>query len=67
MTQSSSANVVSQKSKEFLPHLVMWEPYFKDADGKYRTFWVENALRAKKGDVLLPSKWQGGEALTYNS
>jgi hypothetical protein len=36
----------------------MWEPNFKDADGEYRTLWVENALRAKKGDAHLPSKWQ---------
>jgi hypothetical protein len=36
----------------------MWEPYFKYADGVYRPLRVENALRAKNGDALLPSKWQ---------
>ena len=36
----------------------MWEPYIKDADGLLRPLWVENALQAKNGDELLPSKWQ---------
>ena len=54
----NSLNDVSEKSKEYLLHLVMWEPYFKDADGDDRPLWVENALWAKKGDELLPSKWQ---------
>jgi hypothetical protein len=36
----------------------MWEPYIKDTDGLLRPLWVENALRAKNGDELLPSKWQ---------
>ena len=55
---TSSVNDVSAEPKEYLLHLVMWEPYFKDADGEYRPLWVENALRAKKADAQLPSKWQ---------
>jgi len=41
--ESKSTN----KSKEYLLHLVMWEPYIKDADGLLRPLWVENALREK--------------------
>ena len=52
--ESKSTN----KSKEYLLHLVMWEPYIQDADGLLRPLWVQNALRAKNGDELLPSKWQ---------
>ena len=55
---TSIVNDASTKSKEYLLHLVMWEPYIKDADGLLRPLWVENALRAKNGDELLPSKWQ---------
>jgi len=55
---TSSVNDVSAKLKECLLHLVMWEPYFKDADREYRPLWVENGPRAKKGDAHLPSKWQ---------
>lgn len=47
------------KPKDYLLHLIMWEPYYKsEADGKYRPLWVENAIRAKKGLDLLPTTWQ---------
>ena len=49
---------VSTGSNKYILNLVMWEPYFKDADGALRPLWVENALRAKNGDELLSSKWQ---------
>jgi len=54
----SSVNDVSAEPKEYLLHLVVREPYLEDADSEYRPLWVENALRAKKGDAQLPSKWQ---------
>ena len=38
-------------------YLVMWEPYFKDETNKFRPLWVENALRAGRGQPLLPSYW----------
>jgi hypothetical protein len=55
---TSSVDDVFAEPKEYLLHLVMWDPYFKDADGEYRPLWVENALRAQKGAAQLPSKWQ---------
>ena len=53
-----TGNDVFAEPKEYLLHIVIWEPYFKDADGEYRPLWVENALRAKKGDAYPSSKWQ---------
>jgi hypothetical protein len=41
----------------FVLHLVMWEPYFKDETNEFRPLWVENALRARRGQTLLPSFW----------
>lgn len=41
----------------FVLHLVMWEPYFKDETNEFRPLWVENALRARRGQTLLPSYW----------
>ena len=41
----------------FVLHLVMWEPYFKDETNEFRSLWVENALRARRGQTLLPSFW----------
>jgi hypothetical protein len=54
-----------EKSKDFLLHLITWEPYFKDKDGMYRPLWVENALRAKDGHELHPSKWQDVVSLPW--
>ena len=42
----------------FVLHLVMWEPYFRDETNEFRPLWVENALRAGRGQPLLPSYWQ---------
>ena len=41
----------------FVPHLEMWEPYFKDETNEFRALWVENALRDRRGQPLLPSYW----------
>ncbi len=57
-TKSKESKSKVSKPKEYLLHLVMWKPYIKDADGLIRPLWVKNALRAKNGDELLPSKWQ---------
>ena len=54
----SKESKATTRSKEYLLHLVMWEPYIQYADGLLRPLWVENALRAKNGDELLSSKWQ---------
>jgi len=52
-------NTATGNPKEYVLHLVMWEPYFIDnVDGSLRPLWVENALRDKRGHPLVPSLWQ---------
>jgi hypothetical protein len=41
----------------FIFHLVMWKPYLKDETNEFRPLWVENALRARRGQTFLPSYW----------
>jgi hypothetical protein len=53
----SSRQVDNTDDKMFVLHLVMWEPYFKDETNDFRPLWVENALRARRGQTLLPSYW----------
>ncbi len=44
----------------FVLYLVMWEPYFKDDTNEARPLWVENALRAGRGQPLLPTELLAG-------
>jgi hypothetical protein len=53
----ASRQVDNTDDKLFVLHLVMWEPYFKDETNEFRPLWVENALRARRGQTLLPSYW----------
>jgi hypothetical protein len=53
----ASRQVDNTDDKLFVLHLVMWEPYFKDETNEFRPLWVENALRARRGQTLLPSFW----------
>ena len=53
----ASRQVDNTDDKMFVLHLVMWEPYFKDETNDFRPLWVENALRARRGQTLLPSYW----------
>ncbi len=52
-------NTAPGKLKEYVLHLVMWEPYFIDnVDGSLRPLWVDNTLRDKRDHPLVLSLWQ---------
>jgi hypothetical protein len=53
----SSRQVDNIDDTMFVLHLVLWKPYFKDETNEFRPLWVENALRAGRGQTLLPSYW----------
>ena len=53
----ASRQVSNIEDTIFVLHLVMWEPYLKDEKTEFRPLWVENALRAGRGQPFLPSYW----------